>query len=235
MDGEEDVTSLDADEKVNFEEEDKEIAESGDKKKRREIAGNLTYATAPGPFAKALDAIISAERPDKFSGDFVETILKIPGGSGRQVPPILKRIGFLDAAGSPTERYSRFKSDSGRSRAALEGLKQGFSEMFRRKEYSHRLTEAQIKDLIIEITGLKKNDNIVSMIASTFQSLSRYCKDDDKDNLDSKPKIEISDNSSKAISFSPALQYHINIQLPETSDVRVYNAIFKSIRENLFQ
>jgi hypothetical protein len=62
---------------------------------RRDIPGNLTYTTSPGVLKKALDGIITAERPDKFSGDFVATVLNVTGGSARAVSPILKRMGFL--------------------------------------------------------------------------------------------------------------------------------------------
>jgi hypothetical protein len=41
-------------------------------KKTREIPGNLPYTTSFGVLKKALDGIINAERPDKFSGDFMD-------------------------------------------------------------------------------------------------------------------------------------------------------------------
>lgn len=202
-------------------------------KKRRQIPGDLPYTSTPGATNKALEAIITAERPTSFSGDFVETVLKIPGGSGKSIPPLLKRLGFLDASGTPTDKYSRFKSDSARSQAALEGLKQGFTEIFRRNEYAHKLSDSALKDVIIEITGLTKDDSIVSSIVSTFKALSRFIKEEDLAKSDSKARIDSSEEkSSKSMPMN--LQYHINIQLPDTGDIKVYNAIFKSLRENLF-
>jgi hypothetical protein len=211
-----------------------EASEGQDKKSaRREIPGNLPYTATPGALNKSLDAIITAERPDRVSSDFVETVLKIPGGSGRPIPAILKRVGFLDGSGAPTERYSKFKSDSARSRASLEGLKQGFAEIYRRNEYAHRLNESELKDLVIEITGLKKNDNIVSSILGTFRAFSRFVKDEDVTNVSSLQQSDLSETRTENGLNRVALQYHINIALPETSDIKVYNAIFKSLRENL--
>jgi hypothetical protein len=34
---------------------------------------------------------------------------------------------------------------------------------------------------------------------------------------------------------SPSLHYNIEIHLPATKDIEVYNAIFKSIKEHLFE
>ena len=39
--------------------------------KKREIKGGLPYSTSPGTFKKALEGIILAERPERFSGDFI--------------------------------------------------------------------------------------------------------------------------------------------------------------------
>ena len=70
--------------------ESKPEPETGPKgaEKKREIKGGLPYSTSPGTFKKALDGIIVAERPDRFSGDFMSTVLKVSGGSARPVPPM---------------------------------------------------------------------------------------------------------------------------------------------------
>lgn len=108
-----------------------------DKIERREIKGGIPYTVAPGVLKKALEQIIPAERPDKFGSNYMDTILKLTGGAARAVPPFLKKMQFISADGSPTILYSKFKTDRGRSQAAYEGLKNAFSELFRRNEYIH--------------------------------------------------------------------------------------------------
>ncbi|TPM35447.1 DUF5343 domain-containing protein [Mesorhizobium sp. B2-3-5] len=214
----------------------------GEKKgTRREIPGNLPYTPTHGRLSEALKALVEAERPQQFNESFLDTVLKIRGGSARPIPPLLKRMGLLNSDNSPTELYSRFKSDSTRAEAALVALKNGFSEIFRRNEYAHRLPDERIKELIIEITGLHKSDPIVSAIFGTFNAFNEFARSakelkSQEQNQERSGKFEDSvggENRKSNQSPDFNLVTTINVVLPETTDVQVYNAIFRSIRENL--
>lgn len=213
--------------------------EKGKSAESREIKGNLPYTTSFGVLKAALDGIVTAERPDKFSADFMATVLKISGGSARAVPPILKRMGFLNSDGSPADLYSRFKSDSGRSSAALEGLRKAFPEIFRRNEFAHRADPDKVRDIIVEITGLNKNDQVVRAISGTFQTIRAFVdinKLSDED-LERPPKSEPSEQAALLMrapgNRDISLTYQIHVVLPETTNIQVFNAIFKSLKENL--
>jgi Family of unknown function (DUF5343) len=148
-------------------------------------------------------------------------------------------MGFLSSDGSPTELYSKFKSDGGRAAAALEGLRRAFSEMFRRNEFIHRADNDKIRDLIVEITGLNKQDEIVRAIFGTFQSIREYIDLSRARSDDEEMKPVLTDGAvSEKQSISSkreglSLVYSINIVLPETTNVQVFNAIFRSLKENL--
>jgi Family of unknown function (DUF5343) len=140
----------------------------------RKIPGNLPYLTASGTLKKALDRLSEASRPDRFSYDFLENILKLKGGSARATIPILKRTGFLSSDASPTELYARFRTDGGRGAAALQALRIGFPEIFRRSEYAHLVDDAKLRDIIVEITGLKGSDTVAQAIKATFNVFKAY-------------------------------------------------------------
>ena len=203
---------------------------------RREIKGGIPYTTSVGVLKSALQGIIQAERPDNFNGHFMSSILDLSGGSARAIPPLLKKMGFLTGDGAPTERYSEFKTDSGRSQAALEGLREAFPELYKKSEYAHVDREDKVKDLIVSITALNKTDKIVGYMYGTFDAIRSFIREGQQ-----APKFpDSSAGESVAASRGPAigphslgLHYNINVVIPKTSDPKVLSAIFRAIRENL--
>lgn len=222
---------------------DADSPEGKGQSKKREIKGNLPYSVYPNSIKKALEGIISAERPDKFSSDFMSTVLKITGGSGRPVGPLLKKMQFISSDGTPTDLYSKFKSESARGQAALDGLRNAYGEMFRRNEFVHRAEQNAVKDLIVEITGLNKSDNIVRLIAQTFEIIRGFADKSgnpstDKATVGSNDFVEEDGAGGRRRGLESGLlglSYHINVVLPETENIAVFNAIFRSLRENLLK
>jgi hypothetical protein len=215
----------------------------------RKIPGNLPYLTATGTLKKILDRLIEASRPDKFNSDFLENILKMQGGSARATIPILKRTGFVTSDGVPTDLYARFRTEGGRGPAALQALRTGFPEIFKRSEYAHAVDDAKLRDMIVEITGLKPSDQVAQLIKSTFNVIKSYIPAGmdpsigaaDDDTLTGEDSSNQSGQAQNLVSRQShrseklGLVYNINVVLPETSDLRVLNAIFRSLKENLMQ
>lgn len=212
---------------------------------RREIPGNLPYLTASGTLKKAMDKLIEAQRPERFSVDFLENVLKLSGGGARATIPIFKKMGFLSSDGSPTDLYAKFRTESGRGAAALQGLKNAFQEIFRKSEYAHSADEGKLKDIIVEITGLKPGDQVAAAIRSTFNVIKSYIpanidagvpNTDNSDIEEVNPNKNVSMPEPKEKAFGDVrLSYNINIVLPETSDLNILNAIFRSVKENLMR
>ena len=201
---------------------------------RKEVPGNFSYTTTPGRFRDTLQAMISAERPPNFNRDFIETVLDIKGGAVSAYPPILKRLGFLSQDGSPTDLYGAFQADSSRSAAALEGLKNGFGELFKRNAHAHKADDAKIKDYLIQITGRTKDDPTVGAILGTFNAVKSFITSDSSRLPSNDMTISTeTPNTSENRDLNMGLSYHINIVLPETKDISVFNAIFQSLKQNL--
>jgi hypothetical protein len=211
---------------------------------QRKIAGNLPYLSGgSGTLKRALERLIAASRPDKFNADYLENILKLSGGTARATIPILKKTGFLSSEGVPTDLYAKFRTVSGRGPAALQALRNGFPEIFKRSEYAHNVDDTKLRDIIVEITGLKGNDPVAQAIKSTFNVVKAFVpagldllSEDDivvdevsQSNTVNGDSGGIQQNGGRGV----GLVYNINIVLPETSDLKVLNAIFRSVKENL--
>lgn len=190
---------------------------------KKVIKGNLPYTPAPGVFKKTLEGIITAGQPERFTSNFMETVLGVSGGSARYVPPLLKKMGFLTSDGVPTDLYTSFRTEGSRSAAAYTGLKNAFSELFQRNEFIHKANEPEVRDNIVAITGLTKNDVYVNYIWSTFKALRDFITGD--------PAIQPKAELTTATHETPlptggglariGLVNSINIVLPESTNISV--------------
>jgi len=205
----------------------------------------LPYVTAPGNIERALKGIKSAATPPNVNQDFVKTILKIPGGSGNQMTSYLRKIGFAGPDGSPTETYKRFRNAATEGQAAAEALKIGYKPLYVRNEYMHELGDKELRGLVIEETGEGQDSNVVTLVVSCIKAIKKYAKwtstaaeetphkalvPPTETKEDTPPKPE---RLSRTLGMN--LGYTINLNLPATTDVAVFNAIFKSLKENLLQ
>ncbi len=200
----------------------------------------LPYVNAYGNIKKALEKIQTASTPPRFTHDFLATKLGMSGGSARPVVPFLKRIGFIGSDGSPTDLYKQFRgTESERGAAAAEGLRRGYAPLYEVNEYAHELGEPALKALIVQVTGEEKDSLTVNLTAKSFKVLNEFADHDAS--IDKAPEAEPGSSDGREALGSvvqPAalgLNYTINLQLPATSDIAVFNAIFKSLREHLLR
>lgn len=213
-----------------------------EKSVRRKIPGGLPYTSSPGVLRRVLEKIPTSEKPGVFTADFLGTVMEATGGASRPIIPILKSTGLLNQTGGPTELYAQFQTEAGRPVAALQALRNGFGEIFRRNQYAHKAEEAALIDVIVAITGLPKKEGIVRYILATFQAFQEYAKLAREDAKPDQQSItdQTSDKTHPADhgqfnggSGRLQLAYNINVVLPETTNVEVYNAIFRSLKANL--
>jgi len=213
---------------------------------------SLPYVTAPGNVTKALNGIAAAATPDRVSQDFVKEILKIPGGSGDQMTAYLKKVGMANPDGTPTSLYKKFRNPDTRGYAAADILKEGYSELYKRNEYAHELSDSKLKGLIIEVTGHEHDASSVTNTCSCFKNIKAFAEFNEASQESSvmplmeKEEVNLSGSATTTPTqpllppqqnhgFGLNLGYNINLNLPATSDIAVFNAIFKSLKENLLE
>ena len=221
--------------------QDTAASASAEKAARRKIPGGLPYTSSPGVLRRVLEKIPTSEKPGIFNTDFLGTVMGATGGAARPIIPILKATGLLNQTGAPTELYAQFQTDAGRPTAALQALRNGFGEIFRRNQYAHRADDATLVDVIVAITGLPKKEAIVRYILATFQAFQETAKLAREDAPAEEPTEQVQSHDAALpaphgdLSGNGRLQlaYNINVMLPETTNVEVYNAIFRSLKANL--
>ena len=203
------------------------------------MAANLPYLASPGSIKTALERIQSAATPERVTTDFVQTKLQIKGGPGSSIPAFLKKIGFVNSDGTPSELYKRFRNSATSGEAVAQGIRVGYRELFEVNEYCYELSDKELLSLVCQVTGAAVDSPTAKLTISTIKNLKAYA------DFDAKQKAEEygEDASALPTTYQPLptpegklglnLSYTINLNLPATSDQAVFNAIFRSLREHL--
>lgn len=208
------------------------------------MASKLPYMVSPGKIPAILNKIQEARRPERFTQDFLETKLGHSGGASRPMIPLLKRLGFLASDGTPTPRYDKFRNQASQGSAMAAGIREAFSELYERNEYAHEMTKDKLVGLVTEITGATKDDRVTQAVVSSFEALKEFADFDEDSLSDDVPATDI-DHSAHTTNHNCddeshndvelRVGYTINLNLPESTNPEVFNAIFKALRENLLR
>lgn len=201
------------------------------------MASKLPYVVQPGTILKIFNKVKEAQTPERFTQDFLETKLGSKGGTARQFIPLAKKLGFLNSDGTPSDLYKKFRNDNTSKAAMAEALKIGYREAFERNEYANDLDKDKFKGLVVEITGLDLKNRIVQLICQTFETLKPLANFNVKlseTKVEEKvKKKEETGKTGEVRDFDLNLSYTINLVLPKTDDPAIFNAIFRSLRDNL--
>ncbi len=207
-----------------------------------DASSKVPYLQAYGNIKKALDKITTAAVPPKFTQDFLATTLNLPGGGARPVIPYLKRAGFLTSDGTPTELYKKFRNQSLRGAAGAKSMRNAYASLYTANEYVHDASEKELKGLIVQVTGLEESSKLIPAMLGSFKTLKEYAdfnasadtgddlhRDDPGEDGANDGQRGAGDQQSNNI----RLGYTIHLNLPATTDIAVFNAIFKSLKEHL--
>lgn len=206
------------------------------------MADKPPYMNAYGNISKALKKIQEAATPARFTQDFLATKLDLQGGSPKPLIPFLKRTGFLGGDGVPTDLYKRFRNPSERGKAAAEALRKGYSSLYEVNEYIHAASEKDLRGVVVQVTGLDADSTIVKSIIGSFKALKEFASLDGEEKTEEEEE-ELEETTSETAERASqvvlkrgfGLSYTINLNLPATSDIAVFNAIFKSLKEHLLK
>lgn len=208
------------------------------------MSTKLPYVAQPGSIVKIFEKVRHAQTPERFTGDFLETKLGFRGGNYKQFIPLAKKMGFLGSDGRPTDIYRSFRNAATSKAAMAQALNIGYKEVFERNEYANNLSKDGFKGLVVEITGLESKSRVVQLVCQTFESLKKLADFEASttpEKLEPRPDEQSRTGESEKAERPPArdldlnLSYTINLVLPKTDDAAVFNAIFRSLRDNLLR
>lgn len=202
-----------------------------------------------GQLSKFFETLRSGTAPPSFTRQFLKDI-GFKSSNHLEFIPLLKGLGFLTADGSPTDRYRQFLDGTRWKQVIAEAVKEAYGDVFILK------ARPTTSDLQMIIGKFKSTYNVSDVqaerAARTFlallnlsdpESLYQSGKPDTASSQDEQAiqqvvpfqavKANGFDSSVTQGKSGASLHYNIQIHLPATKEIEVYNAIFKSLRDHL--
>lgn len=207
------------------------------------------YLTSTKNLGQFLHSIKNAQAPGKFTTKFLED-LGFKSTNDRLLISLIKSLEFLDSNGAPTEFYFRFLDDSQSKLVLGESIRKTYSELFMLNTKANELSPSEIKNKFKTIAQGKKSDDVLNRMSNTFKLLCEQAdftttevikKVEEPKGQEKKPNSYFEPNEYPGSDLAPLvskkittqMHYNIQIHLPETRDVAVYDAIFESLKKHL--
>ena len=196
-----------------------------------------------------LNALQTAQAPKQFTHSFLQG-LGYKTSADRLLIGVLKALGFLDPSGVPTARYFEFLNQSQSGRVLAEAVQEAYADLYQLNTKAHELTRADIKGKMKTLTQGQFSESVLDKMVPTFFALAKIADFDAVTPPAAPPPQPDVPQGAKTqdgtgglagdLLGQPALTlgglvYAIHIQLPETRDPAVYDALFRSLRIHLLQ
>lgn len=196
------------------------------------------YMMSNNKILPIIQGLQAAAKPPKFTLDFLRNI-GFTSTNDRAIIPLFKKLGFLTEDSVPTIFYDQLRDKTTFKRSLASRIRELYSELFTINTKIYQDTEEHIKGAISRVTG--SDEKGVTRTFSTFKALCIIADFDQEastvDKSEKPSSAEAMHEKANATIHSnknnSEFHYNIQIHLPATTDISVYNAIFKSLKDNL--
>lgn len=203
------------------------------------------YTQVYGQIPEFFQKIQEGQAPSTFTQQHLKDI-GFASTNHRAFIPILKALGFLTPGGTPTNRYHDYRDRSQSRQIMGEAVKETYSDLFLIKSHPKESDKYLIEGKFKSTHNAKERP--AELMAKTFFGLLAIA------DIDHSPKAAVKVEEASEVNYregpakgaqpeailqvpvsgvQPSLHYNIQIHLPATKDIEVYNSIFKSLKEHL--
>ncbi len=118
-------------------------------------------------------------------------------------------------------------------------VKDAYADLFAANEYADRLGKDELVSKLRTVTGASADDAVLPSVAGTFQNLCRLADFDTKPKTKPSASTESQQQSDKNLATGMSyagrlgISYTINLNLPATTEIEVFNSIFKALKEHI--
>ncbi len=204
------------------------------------MSAEFVYTTNPAKIRPFIDKIRAAGKPEKVTLKTLES-LGFKSNNDRALLPIIKALGLVDGSGTPTARWSAFRSNHKAALAA--GIREHYAKLFTLYPDAYQKDTEALNSFFSSHTSVAAGT--LKFIISTFKTLCSLA-DFGEESLaieatsPAPAQGQIGIPSIVAwkepfIGASGGVTININVQLtlPENADAKTFDQFFKAMREHL--
>ena len=198
-----------------------------------------SYLTSVKNLPAIFESIKGAQAPDKFTVRFLES-LEFKSNADRLIIGVLKALNFLGEDGRPSERYFRFLDQTQSEIVLADAIREAYADLFQVNTTAQNLSKQEVIGKFKTLSQGQYSDSVLDKMAMTFTALCSLADFKTKPALEQgttdkppedqqhPPKADVKQGLSLG-----GLHYNIQLILPETRDPKVYDALFRSLKEHL--
>ena len=203
------------------------------------------YLQTTNNLQSIINSVVSAKAPDRFTNKFLED-LGFKSSNDRLYIGLFKALGLLDDNSAPTTRYHQLLDQAETGKVLAVGIQEAYADLFALRKDAQKLTIDEVKGKLKTLTQGQKSDNIINLMANTFKALCDIADWSVQSTPNGVPAIVEAPLNKEAYATqeqdngNPSgtqgrmnLHYNIQIHLPETTNMAVYDAIFQSLKKHL--
>ena len=203
-----------------------------------------SYLTSTKNLESIINSVINAKAPDRFTNKFLED-LGYKSSNDRLVVGMFKALGLLDDSGQPLQRYYEFLDQTQTGKILAIGIEEAYGDLFNLRKDAQNMSNDEVKNKLKTLTQGQKSDKVIGLMAMTFRAfcdLADWSEETEIQGSSENTAVQNERNDfagfekrgSKVPKTDMNLHYNIQIHLPETTNMAVYDAIFQSLKKHLF-
>ena len=198
------------------------------------------YTPVTGKIKDYFAKIQTTGVPDKVNRDWLKQI-GFKSSNDQYVINIWKYIGFIDDSNIPSEYWKQYRVPTKAKSILAEAIRKGYRDLFQIYKDAYRKDREAIYAYFSATTG--KAEKTINMMVTTFTNL---CELADFEAILTEPIITepvIIEPSpvqeepiiikKKGLKGVPEIHINIQLMLPETTDISVYDRLFESLKRHL--
>jgi hypothetical protein len=154
------------------------------------------------------------------------------------LPPVLKFLGFISGDGTPSTVWQSYGVKAQARSVMASALKTSYSELFHTYNDANNIDDQTLSDFFKGQTG--ESDKNTGLIVQTFKVICDLSDFETVSEVGQNTTVSIpplkTKNVGETLNGTKPITVNINIQLqlPATEDAKIYDSLFKSLKEHLF-